>query len=223
MIIHTFRGCTKTLLVINTILSLIFICFAIIAGYVFITDETMPPVMRIIFLIVTPLFVFIPGILVLFNGLFNFLKKIQVYEDKLILYSPFKKPRELPVEELSVWGCDAYLGWSTVLFICMADKNTLLSYLHTHRNRCEKIFGKDTVSRLMKTEDGMLTLAVGTYLRKQFFTPKDVFVLECCTPRRLKQMVQAVKKDAIVTGPILLKTKDDWDGWGRYATYDPRD
>jgi hypothetical protein len=69
----------------------------------------------------------------------------------------------------------------------------------------------------------MLTLAVGTYLRKQFFTPKDVFVLECCTPRRLKQMVQAVKKDAIVTGPILLKTKDDWDGWGRYATYDPRD
>ena len=211
-----FRGNTKGMVAFSSMISIVLIGFSIYSFYVF-TIEPMPIGVCIFITILIAAFLLIPGILYFLGSLYSYWKRIQIFEDKLVLICPFKKRKIIRMEELSFWGCVAYAPKSTMFFFCTSDQPMILQYLNAHWSLCERVFGKHRIHRLEHSDEGIIRLAVGTYLyRCLFYQRQDVFFLNYGTAERLKALVNLFKRDALITGPWLIDTASAWEVYSKY-------
>ena len=132
---------------------------------------------------------------------------------------PFRKRNTIPIDNISFWGCVAYAPRSSKFFFCTEDRQSIVNYLYSHWDLCKRIFGDNTIDLLKDSEEGLIRLAVGTYLFKRLFRPfHDTFLLDICTTHRLRILVNALKKDALMTGPLLVNI-DATSPWAKEAKY----
>ena len=215
---QVFRGNTKGMVFFSCLLYILLIGFSVWVFYIFSIGPIPVGVCIFISSLVT-VFLLIPGILYLIESMFSYFKRVEVFENQLVLVYPFKKRKVIHTDELSCWGCVSYAPRSSLLFLCTADRDAILNYLDLHSSLCERIFGMHRISQLKQSDEGIWQLAVGTYLYKCSFCPQqDVFILNHGTTRRLKTLVNILKRDALITGPWLIDTISAWE---EYAKYQP--
>ena len=179
-------------------------------------EETLSAALTIFLVVLYMLIAFFAGILPWSGVVLSYLTQVHIYEDKLVYVHPLKRKKEIPISDITYWGCASFVIRSTAIYFCTADKETILRHLDDNWKHCIKAFTKDRVERLKTSQEGMLRLAVGTYVYKHFHFGKDVFVLYFGSENRLKKLVQALKMDAMITGPILLDRLDIWDEYAKY-------
>jgi len=217
MKINTFRGNTKQLLVLSFVLSLILISFSVYAVCSLVSEQM--PIGVVVFLFVLCLLIFIFGLYWLLSSLYDYYTKIEIYENKLLIKYPFKKEKRIDVSQLTFWGCVAYVPRGSMLFFCTADRNTVLNYLKSHWKLCERIYGEKKTAALKQTDDGILHLAIGTYLYPCMYKhQQDVFILRYASVKQLRSAVNAMKRDAMLTGPWLLDTRAGWEQYSRFCS-----
>lgn len=208
-----FRGNAIGVLITETVIFSIFVCGSIF-GLIMLLTLDCPPGVTIGISLLIALCVLIPGLLALSSNMLSYFTKLQVLDDGFLLTSPFKKKRTIQYNKISFWGAVAYAPRSSCLYLCTATQSEVLEYLHSHWDRCTKIFGAALVEQLRCSEKGMLQLAVGTYLHQYMFsTGKQVVILRYCTPQILKKMGSILKNKAIITGPWLIRTLPAWEGY----------
>lgn len=214
----TIRGNTKGSVLLSIILSAIVIGFSICGLRIFET-EPVPAGVRILITILIAAGLFMPGIVYLTDNILAYLKKVSINEDRITFQYPLQKKKQVCVEDLTFWGCVAYVPRSTKIFFCTVDKGTIMDYLNTHWSACQRIYGKNKTEQFKCSDEGMLQLAVGTYLHRCFFFPRPgVFMLDYGSTNRLKFLVDALKADAFLAGPWLLTTKQAWEEYARLDT-----
>jgi len=212
MYIATIRGSSKGLLFLSSILACITISFSLFALYVFISDQV-PETLRIPMIVFILFFFFVPGVMYLIMSVYSYFKKVCIYEDRIEFVRPFRKTRTITMSELSIWGCAAYVARSTIIFFCTTSQTDLLNYLDSHWKLCQRIFGSERIKQRKTDKDGVMQLAVGTYLfRCMFYSRSDVFILDYGTVPRVKMIANILQRDALVTGPGLIDRASLWGG-----------
>ena len=210
------RGIPMGILILSSYLSALIVGFSIVSIWIM-ASQPMPPGVKVfVYLLIVP-FLFLPGILYLIETVVSYLKQVIVLQNKLVFIHPFRRKQEIPLEEITYWGCAAFAPRSTVLYFCTADSDTLSQHLKKNRKLCLRIFGEARVALLESSEEGMLRLAVGTYVYSHLHRHrKDIFILHYCTTGRLKMLVKELKRDALITGPWLIDTLSAWETFAKY-------
>lgn len=210
------RGFSAGLFLLFFLLASVLIAFSLFACFV-LQSDTIPTGVSLFVRLICCMFILLPGIKMLLDGIIAIYTKIEICEDKVKFVKPFFKSKILEINQITHFGCVAYAPRSCMLFFCTEDTPSLNKHLESHWDQCVKIFGTKRVNRLKGNEHGYLQLAVGTYLRNSLMGRNDkVFVLQYGSPKRLYQVVRALKRGALLTGPSLI---DDEVAWKRYSIY----
>lgn len=199
------RGTTITMLVFSLAISALFVGFSVLSLYI-LSPETVPFGVHVFLYVIILVFLFTPGILYGICTVISYLKQVRVIEDKIVFIHPFKKKKVIFIKEISVWGYAAFAPRSTMLYFCSANLDEIFSCLESSRNTAMRLFGESKAQQMMLSSEGTLQIAVGIYLYKSLFHPSnDVFILDHYTSERVEKLQNAMKQDALVTGPWLLK------------------
>ena len=164
------RGNTIGMLILGCVLSSSQICFSLYSYYIFAAYPS-PPGVRIFVTLLITLCLLIPGFLYLLSSILSYFKKIIITEAKVVMVYPFRKIKVIHIDNISFWGCVSYAPRSSKFFFCTEDRQSIVNYLHSHWNLCKRIFGDKVIEQFKCSEEGMIQLAVGTYLYKYLFRP----------------------------------------------------
>ena len=203
------RGSTLALLVLISLLSLVLIIFSVFGIYVLSVEHTPLEVLILSGALLVIIFVF--GMIAFCEGLFAFFSKVIIDEDMITWVRPFRKKQAFPLEQLSFWGCVSYAPRSTMIYFCAENETKLIAYLQTHQKECQQIFGADRSNEMKNNNIGRLQLAVGTYIRRHLSGNKNLFILRYGNIQRMKTLANVIGRDAMITGPWLIKTASDWE------------
>ena len=210
------RGMPVWLLLFCSLFSIGFMCFSLFTYYLLAIEPG--PLGVCIFVTVAATFFFlIPGFVFLMYCILIFLQKVTIYDNAIMWIKPLRKAKTIRANQLTFWGCVAYAPRSTRIFFCTLDKDTRMEELNAHWEKCVKLYGKDQIEQLRDREDGMLQLALGTYLYRFWNRHNDnILFLDYTSGHRLKSIVNALKRDALVIGPWSMKFPHSWEPHSKY-------
>ena len=208
------RGSTLSLLILNSLLSWILISFSLVGLYVFAGEHTPMEVFLIGGVLTSLILVF--GIIMFCEELYAYFSKVIIDEEMITWVRPFRRKKAFPLEQLSFWGCVSYVPRSTMIYFCAEDAANLTTYLQTHQKECRRIFGVNRSNQMKNCNIGRLQLAVGTYIRQHLSGTKNLFILRYGNIQRTESLVKVIRKDAMITGPVLIDTASDWEKIIRY-------
>ena len=212
---HVMRGSTLGLVVLARLLSGIFISFSSFGLYIFTTEDTPLSVFVLCGILLVLLLIF--GINLFCKEIYSYFTKVIINEEVITWTRPFRKKRTLPLAQISFWGGVSYAPRSTMIYFCAEEETKLIAYLQTHQKECLHIFGADRYNQMNNQDIGRLQLAVGTYIRQHLSGNENLFILRYGSIQRVKSLVNAMGRDAMITGPWLLDTAD-WDQATRQKT-----
>ena len=169
-------------------------------------------------------FIFSFSVLCLVYLICMYEKKICIYDDHISFTYPFREKKVISKDDLQFWGHVAYFGRDETIFFCFADKNTLVDYLNSNWDACYKIFGKEKADSLKCDEEGIINLALSTYMKRSMFCrQKDVIAFDLITSHRLEMLVNALERDALLIGPGQWdKSSFEYREFLKYAKYTPK-
>ena len=200
------RGFPPGLFLLNSVLSIVIIAFSFLALNVM-QYNGVPLGVRFLISTMVIVFLLMPGIMMLLVAIVSFFTEVEIYDNRIVYKRLFRKRECFSLDQITFFGSCAWARRSCRLFFCTEDPAVIKEYYQSHRQLCRKIFGPEQFERLSDCEEGRFRLAVGTYLR---CSRKNVFTLRHGSTKRLHQVVQAMKKDAILTGSMLIKEEPSW-------------
>lgn len=203
------RGFPPGLFLLNSVLSTVIIAFSLLALNVM-QYNGVPLGVRFLISTMVIVFLLMPGIMMLLVAIVSFFTEVEIYDNRIVYKRLFRKRECFSLDQITFFGCCAWARRSCRLFFCTEDPSAVKEYFQSHWQLCRKIFGYERFEKLCGCEEGRCRMAVGLYLR---YSRKKVFTLRYGSVNRLQLVVHAMKKDAILTGSMLIDEEPAWIGY----------
>ena len=133
---------------------------------------------------------------------------VEIREDQIIFFRPFKKRKQLPIRNVSAYGQVAWVIKETKYYFCTTNPETIWREYEAHPDVCEELFGRSRANKLEKTERGRWQMAIGMYIHLH---PSDVFYLQDgSNPNRFKNLHKFMQTAPISTGAHAIDLEYGW-------------
>lgn len=201
------RSIPTALYVFSCIMAIGVLCFSAFGLYLFLGSHS--DVFWVVPLFAIVVFI-IPSIAWLGFLQYHFFSVFTFSEGSVSIIRPFHKREEMEYDRITAFGAASFMAYGAQIFLCTLSKTQIEAYFHNHSEECQKMYGDEIFEQYAQTAEGQFKMAVGLYMKDH---KADVYALNYFSVKRLSQITARLKREAIVTGPMLLPRENEWKQW----------
>lgn len=209
-----FRNCSINILVAYVVVCSIAIILGTVGIYSILTIYDQPlftTLFRIITAIIIGLFVCIPCLLVIVKSCIAYFETIEISESSILFCRFGLRKCQLELSQITVFGCAAFAHRNGYIFFSSTPRNKIMDFARKHQHNTLRLFGKNRINNLCRSEDGLWQLSVGTYVQMcRRRDRKNIIIIEYASPEILKTISNYLQENPILTGPIILDQPEMW-------------
>ena len=153
------NGAFVVLFVCAVTLLLIPLCF-IIAAHDALDNSYVEPAIKIMI----SALILIPAVLLAVYALYHYRKYAIITSETISIFIPMHKKCVITADDLCAFGTVCFVPRSTQLYLCTAQKDSVIRYYEDHLEECKTLFRNLPFEKLCHTESGIWMMAVGIYV-----------------------------------------------------------